>query len=245
MATEQENTSPEALRKAYIEYLNAVHRPNPEELADFTEKELVIFIREFVDPSFAGIYNLLNHNFYDAVRSKSQVDTQMKAKNDACENMYSVVIKLYSNFLESKYFPHPTLPKSKKTSGKTKAETKTPDERVMTEGEKKHLEYEQTHRNPQLRKTCIDKYGYQCQCCGLDFVKAYGEELGSRFIEVHHLKQISSFEGEHEVDPLTDLVPLCSNCHSMIHHGKNGPLTLQELREAYKGTKWKIKVWKD
>ena len=28
-------------------------------------------------------------------------------------------------------------------------------------------------RNPQLRQMCLDKYGYQCQCCGMDF-----EEIG-------------------------------------------------------------------
>lgn len=115
----------------------------------------------------------------------------------------------------------------------------------MTEGEKKHVEFEQAHRNPALRQACIGKYGYQCQCCGMNFAELYGEELGGNFIEVHHLKMISTFDESRPEDYLENLVPLCSNCHSMIHHGKEGPLTLAELRAAYKGEKKEIKVWKE
>ena len=67
----------------------------------------------------------------------------------------------------------------------------------------------------------------------------YGS-FGENFIEVHHLKPISTYDGEHEVNPLTDLVPLCSNCHSMIHRGENGTMTLKELRNRYKGPTWEI-----
>ena len=246
MTKEENITKAQQLREAYLEYLTSLHKDNPEALADFTEKELVAFIRKHVDSAFTNIYEQLNHKFYEGVRKKSQIDTSMKAENDACDNMYSQVIKLYSNFLQSKYFPQPTLPKEKKQkTPQASQQPSVPDERPMTEGEKKHVEYEAAHRNLKLRKACIEKYGYQCQCCGMDFAKAYGEELGSRFIEVHHLKMISSFDGEHQVDPLEDLVPLCSNCHSMIHHGPDGPLTLNQLRDAYHGPKWEIKVWKD
>ena len=31
------------------------------------------------------------------------------------------------------------------------------------------------------------------------------------------------------VDPIKDLAPLCSNCHSMIHR-RNPPYTIEELR---------------
>ena len=62
-------------------------------------------------------------------------------------------------------------------------------EREMTEGERKYVEFEMAHRNS---KACMDKYGYQCQCCGMDFVSVYGENLGVSFIEVHHLQIIST-----------------------------------------------------
>jgi predicted HNH restriction endonuclease len=49
---------------------------------------------------------------------------------------------------------------------------------------------------------------------------------------VHHLNPISQTEGEHEVDPVNDLIPLCSNCHSMIHRLED-PGDWQKLKEMF------------
>lgn len=38
-----------------------------------------------------------------------------------------------------------------------------------------------------------------------------------------------SIKKEVTVDPLKDLVPLCSNCHKMIHRNAKQPLTIKEL----------------
>lgn len=72
----------------------------------------------------------------------------------------------------------------------------TPLFREETEGERKHIlkEMDVIRRNPQLRQMCLDKYGYQCQCCGMDFEETYGRELGVNFMEVHHLRMISTYE---------------------------------------------------
>ena len=100
-------------------------------------------------------------------------------------------------------------------------------------------------RNPQLRQMCLDKYGYQCQCCGMDFEETYGKELGANFMEVHHLRMISTYETDGvPKNFLENLVPLCSNCHSMIHHIKDSEHPLRDLREAYRGMKKEIKIWK-
>jgi 5-methylcytosine-specific restriction protein A len=45
---------------------------------------------------------------------------------------------------------------------------------------------------------------------------------------VHHLVKISSSGAEHEVDPVTDLRPVCPNCHAMLHR-KDPPYTLEEI----------------
>lgn len=74
-------------------------------------------------------------------------------------------------------------------------------------------------RDPRNRENCIQYYGYGCQICGFDFESAYGE-LGHQFIEVHHTNPLATQGGvEAAVDPIRDLIPLCSNCHSMIHRG--------------------------
>mgnify|MGYP003298575008 CR=1 FL=1 len=75
-------------------------------------------------------------------------------------------------------------------------------------------------RNRKARQECLNYFGYSCRVCGFDFEKTYGE-IGRNFIEVHHYREISSHQGiEHKVDPQKDLIPVCSNCHSMLHRTK-------------------------
>jgi predicted HNH restriction endonuclease len=40
--------------------------------------------------------------------------------------------------------------------------------------------------------------------------------VGEGFIEIHHLEKIST-GGRRRINPQTDLLPVCSNCHSMLH----------------------------
>ncbi len=243
----------ELLREAYIANLEAKRKSNAEAIADFTERELSDFIRQYVDADFKGIYIELNHNYYDHIINLIPLNQEMKDANDAVNLKYSIHLKLYSMFLESKQYRQLLkrgLPSHNKqtlnNSGTTIPDApQKPREREQTEGERKHVEYETIHRNPALRQACLDKYGYQCQCCGMDFASLYGEELGANFIEVHHLQMISTFDESRPDDYVENLVPLCSNCHSMIHHGKDKPLTLGELREAYRGEKKELKIRKD
>ena len=74
-------------------------------------------------------------------------------------------------------------------------------------------------RNQDNRKKAIEIHGTSCKVCGFDFMKTYGE-LGRGFIEIHHIKPLSTFDEEETVDPRTDLVPLCANCHRMVHRKK-------------------------
>ena len=83
-------------------------------------------------------------------------------------------------------------------------------------------------RNPKLRQQALDIHGYSCSICGFNFLERYGE-IGRGFIHVHHVNPLSQ-TGEQIVDPKTDLVPVCPNCHSMIHRDKNHILTIEELK---------------
>ncbi|MDX2177385.1 MAG: HNH endonuclease [Candidatus Sumerlaeia bacterium] len=86
-------------------------------------------------------------------------------------------------------------------------------------------------RSEEARRRCIELKGLDCAICGFNFKNAYGE-LGEGFIEVHHLRPIAEAGPGREVDPIKDLVPLCSNCHRMVHRG-NECRDLEELRRAY------------
>jgi HNH endonuclease len=92
-----------------------------------------------------------------------------------------------------------------------------------------HAEYE---RKPKNRRRAIEIHGTACKVCGFDFDKVYGREYAESYIEIHHLKPLS--EGEGVVDPRTDLVPLCANCHRMAHKRRSSVTPVGELKNLVK-----------
>lgn len=88
-------------------------------------------------------------------------------------------------------------------------------------------------RQPRLRARAVALHGTICKGCGFNFRELYGER-GADYIEVHHLKPISSLGGAELVDPKTDMTVLCANCHRIVHR-RTQVLTLEELRELVGG----------
>jgi predicted HNH restriction endonuclease len=75
-----------------------------------------------------------------------------------------------------------------------------------------------TTRHPYLFSTTV---------CSFDFGKVFGE-LGDGFIHVHHLQPLSEIKQEYQVAPISDLRPVCPNCHAMIHR-RSPPLSIEEI----------------
>ena len=85
-------------------------------------------------------------------------------------------------------------------------------------------------RNKRARALCIEAHGAVCAVCGFDFGKAYGREFEGT-IDVHHKVPLYEIREGYEVDPVSDLVPLCPNCHRAIHSKPGGGVyTVEELR---------------
>lgn len=99
----------------------------------------------------------------------------------------------------------------------------------LPEGAKTRIEVNRYERSPINRAACIAIYGARCYVCTLDFAEMYGD-IGEGFIEVHHRVPISKMAGEYVVDPRRDLIPLCSNCHSMVHR-HDPPMSVDELKQ--------------
>jgi 5-methylcytosine-specific restriction protein A len=91
------------------------------------------------------------------------------------------------------------------------------------------VEVNRYEHSPDARRACIAHHGTSCAVCGFSFEIAYGE-IGNDFIPVHHLVPVSQLGSNYELDPVTDLVPLCANCHAMAHRGVTTPRTVAELR---------------
>lgn len=113
------------------------------------------------------------------------------------------------------------------------------DERKYYEGEihSKVKKVITIKRNADARRKCLNHYfsnnNYRCLLCGFDFVKQYGV-LGEKFIEVHHIESHtikSKSTGIHEIDPVKELIPVCSNCHSIIHR-RRPELSIETIKEA-------------
>ncbi|MBM7662812.1 5-methylcytosine-specific restriction protein A [Bacillus mesophilus] len=108
-----------------------------------------------------------------------------------------------------------------------------PDEvpETLEEGTRKTVTVNLYERNPLARKKCIEHYGVQCQVCDIDFENVYGE-VGRDFIHVHHIQPLNEIGQGYLVDPIKDLIPVCPNCHAMLHRKEDGiNLSVQKLRE--------------
>src|SRR5439155_1449102 len=99
---------------------------------------------------------------------------------------------------------------------------------VRFEGALLRVEMDRYERDPVARRRCIDHHGAVCVVCSFDFGRAYGP-VAEGFIHVHHLNPLSEAGGEREVDPITDLVPVCPNCHAVVHL-RTPPYTPEEVR---------------
>ena len=84
------------------------------------------------------------------------------------------------------------------------------------EGSVRKISVNAYERSPQARRACIQHHGTDCIVCGFNFAEVYGA-YAEGVIHIHHLTPISALKGEKEVDPVTDLVPVCPNCHTVIH----------------------------
>ena len=73
--------------------------------------------------------------------------------------------------------------------------------------------YERSRIN---RAACIEVNGDSCKICGFNFGKIYGE-YGEGFIHVHHITPVAQVNESYSPNPATDLIPVCPNCHSMLH----------------------------
>ena len=110
-----------------------------------------------------------------------------------------------------------------------------PESETYIEGTIRIIIVNAYERDPKARAACLAKYGYCCAVCDIDFSKVYGE-IGEKFIHVHHKKPLAILRSEYSVNPKTDLVPVCPNCHCMLHT-HNPPLGVDELKIIYERQK--------
>lgn len=96
------------------------------------------------------------------------------------------------------------------------------------EGEVIHHLVKKYERSRLNRTACIAIHGCQCRICGFNFSEKYGP-LGDGFIHVHHITPVSEISPGYRVNPESDLIPVCPNCHAMLHR-TDPPLSPEVLK---------------
>jgi len=99
---------------------------------------------------------------------------------------------------------------------------------ALKEGAAVSVTINQFERNAFARRECIALHGTRCIVCGFDFESVYGP-MGRGYIHVHHVVPLAEVRKQYTVNPKTDLVPICPNCHAMIHSTRPA-LTVEELK---------------
>ncbi len=87
-------------------------------------------------------------------------------------------------------------------------------------------------RSSVARNRCIEHHGVTCQICKMSFFERYGD-IGKGFIHVHHIVPIHTIKAEYKIDYKNDLIPVCPNCHAMLHRKKDdgSEITIEELKD--------------
>jgi 5-methylcytosine-specific restriction protein A len=88
--------------------------------------------------------------------------------------------------------------------------------RTFEEGDKAAVIAQRVERSRGAREACLAMHGRACKVCDRSMAELYGP-AGDGVIEVHHLRELALCEGRRPVDPEKDLIPVCPNCHAVIH----------------------------
>ena len=104
-------------------------------------------------------------------------------------------------------------------------------------------------RSYNLRKIAIEHFTHNnvisCDCCGFNFSQYYGDKYGIDCIEIHHKKPIFQYQDdafEQQVeDALKNLLPVCPNCHRVIHKNHIG---CGEIADFIREMKQRKVLWK-
>ncbi len=174
----------------------------------------IVNFQEFVDPVLAKI----NDSYFEIIPENRKQNYWRDGVRKIDKSTYDKIISNVTNIIV------------KTTNVDSDLNDRDLDhESYVTEGSKTKVYVTKYERNPKLRDLAIALHGTKCCACGFDFGATYGE-YAEGFIHIHHCVPLHEVEEEIVVNPQTDLVPLCANCHAVIHRRKKQTLSVQDLK---------------
>ncbi len=141
-------------------------------------------------------------------------------------------------YINSGYFDVDTQKSANVSLLRSNSKTHFLPEEEINEGKLTSTSTQTRKRSAKLRAYAFDYFKkknlIKCDICGFDFNTIYGE-YGHDYIEFHHIKPISVYEENGHITNLEEarknLVPLCSNCHKILHRNN---LSVEQLKEKFK-----------
>jgi predicted HNH restriction endonuclease len=112
-----------------------------------------------------------------------------------------------------------------------------PIEEFVSEGRLRTKSVQIRERSSRLRMIALEYFTHHgvisCDCCGFNFPTYYGLNYGVDCIEIHHVKPIFQY-GDNTVEQtvenaLKNLLPVCPNCHRVIHKNNIGSENISDF----------------
>ena len=89
-------------------------------------------------------------------------------------------------------------------------------------------------RDGKRKQNALLRSDYTCEACP-SHESFVSKRTGKRYVETHHLIPLEYWESfEYSLDVEANIVTLCSNCHNLIHYGKNAMELIDKLYEMRK-----------
>lgn len=194
-------------------------------LINAAENNLPALIKQHIRSDFECIYNDI-YNIEELLMMSAKIKSDEDILAEPYGYISSKTIEAYIRFYAQKHNIDLDAISNPDVSSIPQPDEEE-EEKQRLEGRMTEAKVLRRQRNRQARQQCLEASGYKRYVCGFDFEKTYGE-IGKGFLEVHHKRPISTYDEEHEI-PQSELVALCSNCHSMVHRRKEA-IDVDELK---------------
>ena len=108
---------------------------------------------------------------------------------------------------------------------------------IVEEGKQGLRNVKYYERSRKLRSIAVEHFTHngiiECDCCGFDFKDYYGVKYES-CIEIHHIRPIFQYDEDATQktieQALKNLMPVCPNCHRVIHRNHIGSSDIEKFK---------------
>lgn len=161
---------------------------------------------------------------YESLESKNAIPVKAAMETVIAEHKSDDVIESEEPISDAVY-------QSMVDSAKASETTYTAEEYIEQNPNGNNTTSHRPPTNPALGKEAIEDNGYRCS---IDTVhNTFLKPDGTKYMEVHHLIPLNQQKNfQYKLDTKANIVPLCPNCHRMLHHGRFEDIE-EILKELY------------